>query len=189
MLDSAIRRQPPLRLSRTLTAAAALALAFVILLAGTSAADLVKRKSGDFVVEQVFRQEEQKLSASENKLLRRKTLELFKQYLFAFTDAAIQFDIIPRMDSKVFLAMATAMPEDVTAQRIVFHENYITLYCSAGSEDSPELFLERLQTKAQFKSVSATMAVQKENCWYFEVDCVPHVAQGQLAMAAAQPED
>lgn len=174
--------------SPALTIAVAVGLAALILFAGTAAANALKEKGGELVVTQVFQHEPaRQFAGEENKLLRRKTIGLLQQYAFAFIDAAIQFDTVPRMDSKVFLSIATAMPEDVTAEKIVFDDGSIVLSCAAQHQDSPALFYERLCAKTQFETVTTSTPTLYGGVWRFAVLCTPLVAQGQLAMALPAP--
>lgn len=181
MNDNAVKqstRQPTG--TAALSAAAGVLLAGCILFTGTFLANAVKDVGGELVVQQVFRQEGTRVRGSENKLLRGKTVALLQQYAFAFADAAIRFDTVPKLDSKVFLALATSMPDDIEPTAIAFDEHSVVLSCRAANAESPALFYERLCNEAVFAQVEQSDITPDGDGWRFQVTCVPRVEKGQF---------
>lgn len=163
-----------------LTAAVGVLLAVAILVTGTSLAGALKDKGGELVAAQVFQQEKMQLSGSKNKLLRRKTVSLLEHYVFAFADAAINFDTVPQLNSKVFFKIATSMPDDVEPLGIVFDHYDIILTCRAQKAESPEMFFRRLQAVELFGSVIQYPVTQQEQGYVFQITCSPHSSEGSL---------
>ncbi len=166
-----------------MTAAASIALAGCILFTGTFLAQALKDKGGEMVVAQVFRQQGVSVRGAQNKLLRGKTVSLLEQYVFAFADAAINFDSVPKLDGKVFLSLATAMPEEVKPTGMAYDHHDIILTCEAETAEAADLFYQRLLEESAFSSVSRNDLEQREDgSCLFEVICIPQVSEGQLGL-------
>ncbi|WP_312645003.1 hypothetical protein [Hydrogenoanaerobacterium sp.] len=165
-----------------LSAAVGILLAGAILVTGTSLANALKNKGEELVVKQVFQQEQAQLRGTENKLLRRKTVGLLEQYAFAFADAAINFDTVPKLNSKIFLKLATSMPDDVEPVSVAFDHYDIILTCYSQSEQSPAVFYQRLQEVGLFQSVAQSSVIKQEEGFVFQIICSPHISEGQLTL-------
>lgn len=156
-----------------------LLLACAVLCAGTLLAQLARMGGGDRAAQEAMVQTQD----TRHKLETGQLVALFTKYSFAFADAAIRFENVPKYDTSVVTAISAALPDGVAVASMVLDGRSVTLLCTAQSTAQAQLFCANLLLHERFDLVLPSAPVPAEGGYTFEVSCSIHMEQGPLALA------
>ena len=128
-------------------------------------------------------QQESQVRDAQGQLLQKRTVQLFGEYVFAFADAAIQFDSVPKFDTRAFTSIALSLPQDTELAEMAFLQHDIILRCRAPRKEAAAEYAAALLAEGKWERVQTeSTGLDEQRRYTFTVTCTPRMEEGQLTL-------
>ena len=162
-----------------------LLLACAVLCAGTLLAQLVGTHGGERAAQEAMLQTQ----TTRRQLETGQLVKLMMKYTFAFADAAIRFENVPKYDTRVVSAVSAALPAGADVASMELDGRDVLLVCTTADERDARLLCANLMLDERFERVRPGVIRTTETGCIFEVTCTIHMEEGQLALAGGGMAD